>query len=399
MLVRRNRLSSTGEFWLWVQFPSIPPFLFSDRFSKAVFSYIMEAMDASFLILSLVVVAGFGGIFYFLNKKLGGQPEQEDDKSLLMIQNQINDMRKTLDFRLDESAKIMQKHSFASSNTIKDVIKQLTEVQATNKLVLSSTDQLKSLQDVLKNPKQRGVLGEYYLETVLKNLFPANIYQMQYKFKDGKTVDAVIFQDKGKIIPIDSKFSLENYKRILESSSDSEREQYEKIFRQDIKNRIDETSKYIRPEEGTTDYAFMFIPAEGIYYDLLVNQVGSNKFSSRDLLEYAVRDKKVFIVSPNTFAAFLQTVLHNMRSQQLEKSTQQMIKKLQGLDKHLRVWDGFMKKLGSHLGTTVNSYNTAYKELGKIDKDIMKISGDSMGIQVKQLEKPEEQDTEEGTLL
>jgi DNA recombination protein RmuC len=139
-------------------------------------------------------------------------------------------------------------------------------------------------------------------------MFPPENYEMQYKFKNGEIVDAVI-KIQGRIIPVDSKFSLENYTKIIEANTDVEREVFEKEFKKDLKKRIDETSKYIRPNEGTMEFAFMFIPSEGIYYDILINKVGAMKINTADLIEYAFKDKHVIIVSPTSFYAYLQTVM------------------------------------------------------------------------------------------
>ena len=242
----------------------------------------------------------------------------------------------------------------------------------------------------MKNPKQRGVLGEYYLETVMKNVLPPGQFKMQYKFNDGEIVDAVIFLDRDKILPIDSKFSLENYNKILDTRDAAEREKFEKLFRQDIKNRIDETAKYIRPKEGTMDFAFMFIPSEAIYYDLLINKVGAVKSATKDLVEYAFQQKKVIIVSPTSFMAYLQTVLQGLRALQIEESAKEIRKHIEGMGRHLGKYDEYMVKLGNSLGTTVNHYNTAQKEFGKVDKDIMKITGESIETNGMILDKPEE---------
>lgn len=234
----------------------------------------------------------------------------------------------------------------------------------------------------LKNPKQRGILGEYFLETLLKNVFPPGKYQMQYPFKNGDIVDAVIFyQDK--IIPIDSKFSLENYNRLAGTSDPVEREQFEKAFRQDLKNRIDETAKYVRPEENTLEFAFMFIPAEAIYYDLLVNKIGAE---AQDLIAYAMNDKKVIVVSPTSFLAYLQTVLYGMRAIQFHKDAEEIRKRVQDLNRHINAYQSYFQKIGTHLGTTMNAYNAADKELKKIDKDVLKIGGESADNEVRLLE-------------
>ncbi len=163
---------------------------------------------------------------------------------------------------------------------------------------------------------------------------------------------------------------------------------FEKIFKQDIKNRIDETSKYIRPSENTMDFAFMFIPSEGVYYDLLVNQVGAVKASARDLIEYAFRDKKVIIVSPTSFLAYLQTVMQGLRALEIEESAKEIRKRVIELDRHLNVYHDYFLKVGNALSTTVNHYNTAGKELRKIDKDITRVTGSSSGLEPVPVERP-----------
>jgi DNA recombination protein RmuC len=307
-----------------------------------------------------------------------------------MLQQQLNQLSQILDNKLTESAKAVQTQFSQSAKIIRDVTEKLTKLDDTNKQVISFAEQLQSLENVLTNPKHRGILGEYYLETVLKNVLPPNAYQMQYDFGDGDVVDAVIFV-KDKLIPVDSKFSLENYNRIVQEKDENKRAQLEKQFKIDLKKRIDETAKYIKPNKGTMDFAFMFIPAEGIYYDLLVNQVGAIKVTTRDLIEYAFRDKHVIIVSPTSFHAYLQTVLQGLRALQIEESAKEIRKRVEMLAKHLRGYEEYMQKLGNNLGTTVNMYNNAYKEFSKIDKDVVKITGSGKStIEIKELEKPKE---------
>jgi DNA recombination protein RmuC len=311
--------------------------------------------------------------------------QKDDGKSALLLQNQMNELTRTLDSKLGELPKVMRQQFGESAKIIKDVTERLTKLDETNKQVVNFADQLKNLQDILKNPKQRGVLGEYYLETVLKNVMPPGSYEMQYKFKDGTIVDAVVFV-KDRIIPIDSKFSLENYERLLQARDDSEKKRLEDALRNDLKTRIDETSKYIKPKEGTMDFAFMFIPAEAVYYDLLINKVGS--VTARDLIEYAIVDKKVIIVSPTSFLAYLQTVLQGLRALKIEESAKEIRKRVEELSRHIGSYETYMQKLGGNLGTTVRAYNTAYKELGKIDKDVMRISGDAAGIEPTVIDGP-----------
>lgn len=353
-------------------------------------------MDAGFLILLVALLVGFIGLFWLLKKTESGTKakiSQELNSQLQLLQNQITEMNKIVDSKLGETNKTMlaaiQAQAGQANQIVQEVTRELTHVKETNKQVINVADQLKNLQDILKNPKQRGVLGEYYLETVLKNVLPPKSYQMQYLFQDGTAVDAVVFV-KDKVIPVDSKFSLENYQRILAARDESEKIGLEKAFKQDLKNRIDETAKYIKPAENTMDFAFMFIPSEAIYYDLLINKVGAVQISTQDLVEYAFKEKHVIIVSPTSFLAYLQTVLQGLRALQIEESAKEIRKNVEKLSKHLLQYDNYLKKLGVQLGTVVNTYNTGYQEFNKINKDVTKITGVSGEIEVVQLEKPKE---------
>lgn len=343
-------------------------------------------MELLFIIIIAVIVAGFGSMF-FIFRALTGKKES-DATSVSFLQNQINEISRTLDLKLGESTKMMQEQFGQSAKIIRDVTDRLTKLDATNQQVVSFAGQLENLQNILKNPKQRGVLGEYFLESVLKNTLPPSSYQMQYSFKDGAIVDSVIFV-KDKIIPIDSKFSLENYNRILESQNADEQKRLGDLLRVDLKLRIDETSKYIKPKENTMEFAFMFIPSEGLYYDLLINKVGS--IEAKDLIEYAFA-KKVIIVSPTSFFAYLQTVLQGLRALQIEESAKDIRKRVEELGRHLSSYDTYMKKMGGHLSTTVNMYNSASKEFGKIDKDVLKIGGKGIGSEQMVLDKPQEEE-------
>ncbi|MCK4473680.1 DNA recombination protein RmuC [Candidatus Parcubacteria bacterium] len=342
-------------------------------------------MEGLVILLLVLVVIGIGMIIFLLLRK---KPEKEDN-SLMMLQQQISQINQILDNKLSESTKVIQTQFSQSAKIIQDVTEKLTKLDNTNKQVVSFAEQLQSLENILKNPKQRGILGEYFLEELLKNVLSPNQYQMQYEFKDKKAVDAVIFV-KDKIIPIDSKFSLENYNRIIEENDPIRREQLEKAFKQDLKNRIDETSKYIRPNENTLEFAFMFIPAEAVYYDLLVNKIGAVKVNTRDLIDYAVREKHVHIVSPTSFYAYLQTILQGLRAMQIEESAKEIRKRVEILARHLISYEEYLKKLGNNLGTTVNMYNNTYKEFAKIDKDVVKITEGERTIEPLQLEKPEQ---------
>ncbi len=359
------------------------------------------------LIIGALAAVAF--LAYMRKQNAATAASEPKNDALLLIQNQIGnfqsqlgDFMKTVDAKMGESSKetrqavytqftesqkLIRQISEQVERNLLTVAKEMTAANETSKQVLGITDQLKNLEKVLTHQKQRGNLGEAALELILSNILPPTAYKLQYEFKDGKTVDAVILAPDG-MIPIDAKFSLDNYNRIVNETDSSRKEELEKEFRNDLKKRIDETAKYIRPSEGTLPFAFMFIPAEGIYYDLLINDVGSLKVNTRSLVDYASNEKKVIIVSPTTFAAYLQSVLYGFRAFKIEKSAQLIIGRVEELRKHLVAYEEYMKKLGNALSTTVNHYGAAYKELKKVDKDIVKITGESAGIEPLLIEKP-----------
>lgn len=347
-------------------------------------------MELIFIIILSVLVIVLLFFVIFILKNINLRKEEPKNEALILLQNQMGELSRTLDAKLGEVPKIMRDQFGESAKMIKEITGELTRVSEGQKQVVSLADQLRGLEDILKNPKQRGVLGEYFLEETLKNVLPPNSYKMQYKFKNGEIVDAVVFV-KDKIIPVDSKFSLENYERILKAKDENVRAEAEKQFKTDLKNRIDETAKYIKPEEETMDFAFMFIPSEAIYYDLLVGE-GTAQVATRDLIEYAMNKKRVIIVSPTSFLAYLQTVLQGLRALQIEESAKEIRRRVEELGKHLVSYEEYMKKLGGHLGTSVSMYNQAYKELGKVDKDVLRITGNSIGIEQLSLDKPDVDD-------
>lgn len=333
------------------------------------------------VILLIVIIVGFLVVIAILNQRLrelkSGSAVELMKADVTELSRSIAALQQNMGDKLERSSMTMQtsvqRQLGESSKLVADVTQRLAKLDETNRRVVDVADELKTLQNVLQNPKQRGVFGEYYLQSVLENVLPPGQYQMQYKFKDGEIVDAVIFLDRGKILPIDSKFSLENYNRMIEASDKTERERLLQKVKIDLKGRIDETSKYIRQNEKTMDFAFMFIPSESLYYDLLINNVGTGG-SSRDLIEYAFRDKKVIIVSPTSFMAYLQTVLQGLRSLQIEEQAKDIQIRVGKLGQHIGKFEEYMQKLGGALGTTVNHYNAAHKELGKVDKDVVKIA-------------------------
>ena len=299
----------------------------------------------------------------------------EMDQKLTGINKEINDFHKT-------SKTDMQKQFSNSHKVITDITKELEQIKGTNEKVLNFANQMKTLEKILGNQKQRGILGEIQLENLLANVLPPELFQMQYSFKSGEAVDAIIRAGEY-IIPVDAKFSLDNYNRMIESSDKSEVATLEKRFKEDIKLRIDETAKYIRPNEKTTDYAYMFIPADGLYQDLLNSRVGTLQINSRDLVSYAYT-KKVMIVSPMSLFPMLQITVKALHNLKIENSIKDIMKNIDKLGNHLNAYKTYHDKLGKTLGTAVNHYNQSSSEFKKIDKDIIRMSDGDTQIQFEQ---------------
>lgn len=349
-------------------------------------------MELVVVLLGVMVFALAGVLVYVITRK----PTSNGESALLLKEDltklsnditQLKDgMSKQLADQMGASSRQMQSQSAANIKILEAVTEKLTKLEGTNKNVGDIANELKTLQNVLQNPKQRGVLGEFYLEQILKNTLPPGSYQLQHKLGVGLVVDAAIILDD-RVLPIDSKFSLENYNRLLEAKPE-EADGLGKLFKEDLKRRIDETSKYILPGKGTLDQALMFIPSEAIYYDLLANKVGTGNVSGRNLMQYAA-EKKVTIVGPSTLSAMLQTILQGLRSIEIHKDTEKIRKNIEQLQKHLIAHNAYMQKLGASLGTTVGHYNSTYKELGKIDRDIVKITEAESAVDPLLLEKPQ----------
>ncbi len=316
----------------------------------------------------LVVIIGIQ-VYNSLKQKEPLAPPPLDMSPFMLMQNEMGHMRRELDQKLLE------------------VMRGVGATQESTKQVFTIAEQLQNLEKVLKHQKQRGNLGEASLELILGNILPPTAYKMQYEFPGGETVDAVIFTKEG-VIPVDAKFSLDNYTRVVNAIDDAQREELEKLFKNDLKARIDECAKYVRPKDGTLPFAFMYIPAEAIYYDLLVNEVGSVKVNTRNLIDYAYNEKKVIIVSPTTFAAYLQSVLYGFKAFKIEEQAKDIAKNVESLSRHLKAYEDFYKRLGTSLSTTVNHWNAGYKELGKIEKDVLKITDESMDLEVSTIDRP-----------
>ena len=314
---------------------------------------------------------------------------ENSEKSRQEIEKKLTDINKGIYAYQENSKEDMQKQFASSNKVIKEVTSELEKIKGTNEQVLGFANQMKTLEKILSNQKQRGILGEIQLENLLSNVLPPELFSMQYSFSNGEQVDAIVKVGEY-IIPVDAKFSLDNYNKMIESEDKLEIEHLEKVFKEDIKKRIDETSKYIKPSEKTTDYAYMFIPADGLYQDLLNSRVGTLKINSKDLVSYAYT-KKVMIVSPMSLFPMLQITVKALHNMKVERSIEDIQKNIEKLSHHMNAYKDAHDSLGKTIRTVVNHFNKSSKEFNKIDKDIIKISSgkNSIGFEEDVLDTPQ----------
>ena len=362
-------------------------------------------IEIMFVAAGVIILLLLGMIAYLIMRQ--NTPKDSDAMRLMQehlfnlsntFDRKLSETNKFLDSKLSESNKLLTDNmaqTFATTSkigqdankNIENLTKKLTQLEETNHQIKDIWGQLRGLEDILKNPKKRWNLWEYFLKELLENVFSQDQYKLQYTIDDVGIVDAALFI-WGTTIPIDSKFPQENYDKLIKAESDHDINTYSKLLKKDIKNRVDEASKYIIPEKWTSDFSFMLIPAEGLYYDIFISKVWDIK--PRELIEYAF-SKKVIISSPSSFYAYLQTVLQGMKALQIEWHAKEIQKYVIKLQKDLKEYESHFNSLGKSLSATVNHYNKAGKRLEIVDKDIIKITQWEAWweVDVLQLEKPE----------
>lgn len=346
-------------------------------------------MPTQTLIIFLIFFAGvLGLVVYFISSQLKKLKDELKGNSDGILMEWLKDMKtsvekgtETVDRKLNEQnttltiqlkgqrdemearTKLIWQRLDNAQEVIRGVQNQLGGIQELGK-------DMKDLSNVLKSPKLRGGLGEQFLYDILGNILPKDFFKTQYKFKDGDICDAVIITEKG-IIPIDSKFPMENFKAMLTAPIEEDRDRFKKAFVNDVKKRIDEiSSKYILPEEHTTDQAIMYIPSENVYYELIVN--------TPQIEEYA-RQKNVLMASPNTLSYFLKVILIGYQRQELNKHTGEILKAISGIRIEAGKFSEELDVLGRHVSNTYKSMDGVkvryQKLLGKIDS-VQTIEGD-----------------------
>ena len=281
----------------------------------------------------------------------------------LRVSSQVNERLKEMNQSLQQANRDLVQNLGSTANIFGSVEEKLGRLEETNRQICEISKDISSLQGLLRAPKFRGEIGETLLESLLSQVLPKEYFQVQYKFKTADTVDAVI-RLADKLVPIDAKFPLENFQRLLAAVSEEEKQTYRKCFISDVKSRIEEiSSKYILPQEDTFDFALMYIPAENIYYEIIIKE---------NLLSFSLQ-KKIIPVSPNTFYAYLQVICLGLRGLKVEENAKQILKSLSALTNEVdRLKDDF-NLLGSHLNNASRKFDDSQKRIGRLSDKLVNI--------------------------
>ena len=300
--------------------------------------------------------------------QISNQLDQKLQETNRIIFDQLNVSNQQLQNQNTSGSELLRKINENNNKILQEVTEKLVQVEDTNKQVVGFAEQLQGLQNIFKNPKQRGIIGEYFLEQILANVLPETVYEIQYKYKNGEICDAIIYV-KDKIVPIDAKFSIDSYTRIYDAIDPDKKSRYEKEFVNDVKKRIDETSKYVSIENNTIDIAFMFVPSDAIYNEII--SISSNTSIPFNMVTYAY-SKKVVLVSPTSFFAYLQTVLLALNTIKIEGRVDEIIQYLNDSTRYLKEFEENINKLGKNIGTVVNAFNKTATTGNKLSKRLAK---------------------------
>ena len=338
-------------------------------------------------IISAVVLVGLAGLGWFLHRALrAALAERRDDQSLALLQNQVQatvaqvsqlrdsvqqiagqmntslaESRKSMDTRLDNAARV-----------VGDVSKHLGELDASAKRIFDVGRDIASLQDILRAPKLRGGLGELFLGDLLAQILPPDHFELQYGFQGGEKVDAIIRLKAG-LVPVDAKFPLENFQRLVRATSDDERAAARRVFVKDVQTHIDSIAKkYIRPDEGTFDFALMYIPAENVYYEVIVKD---DEFGGEGKLFNSAISRRVIPVSPNSFYAYLQTILLGLKGLRVEESARLIMGQLARLQKDFAGFGESFALAGQHIANAQKKFEEADKRFDKVSAKLEQIAG------------------------
>jgi DNA recombination protein RmuC len=304
------------------------------------------------------------------------------------INTQLRGITDQVNRQLQSSSGEISKRLDNAARVIGDVQKNIGELSEASRRIFEVGKDIATLQEILQPPKLRGGLGEQFLGELLSQILPAEFFTLQYQFSSGERVDAAVRLGE-RLVPIDSKFPLDNFKRIIECKTEEERKAYQKTFYRDVKKHIDDiASKYILPQEGTYDFALLYIPAENVYYETITKDEAFGE--EKGIFNYALK-KKVIPVSPNSFFAYLQVIVFGLRGLKIEKDAQRILDSLAGLNKELEGFQGDFQLIGRHMSNAMSKFEDARRRLDKFNLKLEQIeSQPSLPLLDKNIESKDE---------
>ena len=319
-------------------------------------------------LLLVLILGGFGTLFYF-HLKSQRRLELEIHQQTQMVQTELLRVSRQMNEQLTSNSSVVQDYT----RLMGEFQHRLGQLQESTQSMIHIGRDISSLQDILKAPKLRGILGELFLEELLRQLLPQDRYRLQYSFRSGEKVDAVILLSQG-MVPVDAKFPLENFKRLIQPGSEEETKRCRRQFLQDVKKHVDQIAlKYILPEEGTFDFALMYLPAENVYYETILKEESDS--GTESLAQYAL-SRKVIPVSPNSFYAYLQAIVLGLRGLKIESSAREILNCLGQLGQDFRKFYEEFEKLGSHLSNSKGAYEKAQKRLDRFQHQLETIESE-----------------------
>ncbi|MEK7515199.1 MAG: DNA recombination protein RmuC [Patescibacteria group bacterium] len=313
-------------------------------------------METAFLVLGIVVALGILGALVVLIRRSQGQQPAEDATGIL--HQRLDALTKLISEQLSEGRQSTERATQSVHRQVQDFTAGMTRLHEEVKQMQDQVKHVVSFQDIFRAPKLRGSWGEYSLESALGQYFPRASWKMQHMFATGDIVDAVVTLPNGLVVPIDSKFNWENFKKMIDAETDATRDPFRKSFIGDVKKKVDEIAeKYLLPGEGTTDFALMYVPAETVYYEM-INNIGDT-----DIADYA-RKKKVILCSPNTFYLTVTAVMHWFKDVQFAQQTRDIFKRLKQLETDAGKLSDEFRVLGKHISNAQSAYNDSEKRVG-----------------------------------
>jgi DNA recombination protein RmuC len=327
---------------------------------------------AIYILAALLAGLAAGAFILFAFRQKTHEPQESTALALDMLQKSVQSLSTQISTTLSDTSRSVGERLDNTTRVVGDVRQQLGQLEQASRRVIQIGEDMSKLQDLLKPPKLRGSLGELFLKDLLAQVLPSDNFRVQHKFRGGEQVDAVIILSNG-IVPVDAKFPLENFRKFVEAASDDEKKSARKLFVRDVKSHVDAiSSKYIRTDEQTLDFALMYIPAENVYYETIIKD---EDFSDEGGIFHYALAKHVIPVSPNSFYAYLQTILLGLRGMKINEESRAILDGIGRVRKEFDIFSETFRVVGQHLDNSTKKYAEAQKRFTIVEAKMEQMTG------------------------